>query len=297
MCLRLRRRVWWGGLGGPALLLTWQKFGAMTTPHSTSIAMPPPYTVPEGTLIVNCLIMLTHNHEAEDGSHSLIVPPRNWGLPNPWVERAVPFRRGTAFLFNALDIHRVSGIPKASPTGVTHPRLRAFFAIELTQGPNLRFPKLHISHAIWRPQLGAPRAQGPKTTPCEGLVRCRGRVVAKCCGCEGLHLCVAHKGGLCVACQEGEAREGGEEEQLLKDPNGVNIEQCAQCFLPVGTTTGYFLLSGWGAGSEVVAPLTTGEVGGGSQSTPISARWPRCAMYTPAQEERHRAFITKFSKA
>ena len=27
----------------------------------------PPYTIPEGTLIVNCLIMLTHNHEEEDG--------------------------------------------------------------------------------------------------------------------------------------------------------------------------------------------------------------------------------------
>ena len=28
----------------------------------------PPYTIPEGTLIVNCLIMLTHNHEEEDAS-------------------------------------------------------------------------------------------------------------------------------------------------------------------------------------------------------------------------------------
>ena len=34
----------------------------------------PPYTIPEGTLIVNCLIMLTHNHEEEDGSHFLFVP-------------------------------------------------------------------------------------------------------------------------------------------------------------------------------------------------------------------------------
>ena len=45
-------------------------------------------------------------------------------------------------------------------------------------------------------------------------------------------------------------------------PNGVSIEQCAQCLLPVGTTTGHFLLRGWGAGREVVAPLTTEEVGG-----------------------------------
>ena len=82
----------------------------------------PPYTIPEGTLIVNCLIMLTHNHEEEDGSHFLFVPSSSSGFPDPWVERAVPFKRGTAFFFNALDVHRGSGIPKASPTGVSHPR-------------------------------------------------------------------------------------------------------------------------------------------------------------------------------
>ena len=37
---------------------------------------------------------------------------------------------------------------------------------------------------------------------------------------------------------------------------------CAQCLLPVGTTTGHFLSRGWGSGREVVAPLTTEEVGG-----------------------------------
>ena len=56
-----------------------------------------PYTVLEGTLIVNCLIMLTHTHETEDGSHFLFVPSSSSGFPNPWVERAVPFKRGTAF--------------------------------------------------------------------------------------------------------------------------------------------------------------------------------------------------------
>ena len=66
----------------------------------------------------------------------------------------------------------------------------------------------------------------------------------------------------------------------MEDPNGVSIEQCAQCLLAVGTTTGYFLLSGWGGGTEVVAPLTNEEPGGGggSQATLISAPWPRCAM-------------------
>ena len=49
---------------------------------------------------------------------------------------------------------------------------------------------------------------------------------------------------------------------MVEDPNGVCIEQCAQCLLPVGTTTGHFLLSGWGGGREAVAPLTNEEVGG-----------------------------------
>ena len=63
----------------------------------------------------------------------------------------------------------------------------------------------------------------------------------------------------------------------MEDPNGVSIEQCAACFLPVGTTTGHFLLSGWGDGRELVAPLTNEEVGGVA-GHPIKAPWPRCAM-------------------
>ena len=77
----------------------------MTTPPSTSIATPPPYTIPEGTLIVNCLIMLTHNHEEEDGSHFLFVPSSSSGFPDPWVERAVPFKRGTACVAAAAAVH------------------------------------------------------------------------------------------------------------------------------------------------------------------------------------------------
>ena len=57
----------------------------------------------------------------------------------------MPFKRCTAFFFNALDVHRGLGIPKAAPTGVSDSRLMAFFAIELTQGPNLRFPNLHVT--------------------------------------------------------------------------------------------------------------------------------------------------------
>ena len=62
-----------GGLGGALPFLTWQKFRAMTTPQQLQRDAPS-YTLPDGTLIVHCLIMLTHNHEAEDGSHFLFLP-------------------------------------------------------------------------------------------------------------------------------------------------------------------------------------------------------------------------------
>ena len=206
--------------------------------------------------------MLTHNHEAEDGSHFLFLPCRSSAFPDPWVERDVPFKRGAAFLFDALGVHRGSGIPTASPTGVTNPRLMALFAMELTQGPNLRFPNLRVTQSIKRPQLWAPGGRVAKTVHCEGAVRCTGKVVAKCYGCDRAALCAAHKDGLCVPCHEGEEPERGEEEELVEDPNGVSIEHCAQCLLLVGTTTGHFLLSGLGVGREVVAPLTNEEVGG-----------------------------------
>ena len=100
------------------------------------------------------------SHEAEDGSHFLFVPSSSSGFPDPWMERAVPFKRATAVFCNAFDVHRGSGIPKAAPTCVSDPRLMAFFAIELTQGPNLRkklqLPNLHVTEAIKRPRLGAP---------------------------------------------------------------------------------------------------------------------------------------------
>ena len=154
-------------------------------------------------------------------------------------------RGALPFFFNALDVHQGSGIPKASPTGVRDPRLMAFFAIELTQGGNLRFPNLHVTQSIKRPQLGAPGGRVAKTVQCDGAVRCRGKVVANCYGCNRLILCTAHKDGLCVPCQEEKEVEGGGEEVVVVDPNGVSIEQSAQCLLPVGTTTGHFLLSGW----------------------------------------------------
>ena len=77
----------------------------------------PPYTIPEGTLIVYCLIMLTHNHEEEDGSHFLFVPSSSSGFIDPWVERAVPFKRGSAFFFMPLMSTGGRGFPRPPPRG------------------------------------------------------------------------------------------------------------------------------------------------------------------------------------
>ena len=311
-----------GGVGWSCTILDMAKISSYdhTPQHLHRDA--PPYTVPEGTFIVNCLVMLTHNHEAEDGSHFLFVPSRSSGFPDPWVDRAVPFKRGTIFFFNALDVHWGSGIPKASPTGVTNPRLMAFFAIELTQGPNLGFPNLHVTPSINRPQLGAPGGRVAKTFPCEGAVRCRGKVVAKCYGCDRAALCAAHRDGLCVPCQEGEEPEGGEEEELLEDPNGVSMGQCAQCLLPVGTTrakekdfdltsTKVFLTSPLFQRQFVDClkdHVPTVRSPGGPPLWVVVHVMVKCIeglyelwrvreMYTLVQVERHRALTTKFSKA
>ena len=48
----------------------------------------------------------------------------------------------------------------------------------------------------------------------------------------------------------------------MEDPNGVSIEQCAQCLLPVGTNTGHFLLSGWGLGGLWLPPSRLRRWGG-----------------------------------
>ena len=95
--------VWCGVVGWSGKISKGQKFRAMTTPHSTSIAMPPPYNVPEGTLIVNCLIMLAHNHVAEDGCNCSfrftpnpikLLPPgvcntksMGWGAPKVFLPK------------------------------------------------------------------------------------------------------------------------------------------------------------------------------------------------------------------
>ena len=183
----------------------------------------PPYTIPEGTLIVNCLIMLTHSHEEEDGSHFLFVPfSSSSSLTLGW--RGLCHSTGALpFFVNALDVHLGSGIPKASPTGVRDPCLMAFFPIELTQGGNLRFPNLHVTQSFKKPQLGAPGGRVPKTVQCDGAVRWRGKVVANCYGCNRMILCTAHKDGLCVPCQEGEEVEGGGRRRWWRTPMGAAL--------------------------------------------------------------------------
>ena len=85
----------------------------------------------------------------------VFVPNRSAGFLEPSEEKAVSFKRGTAFLFHALHVHQGSGTPKASFTGVNQPHLMALFAIELTQGPTPRFTNLHVSPAIKGPQISA----------------------------------------------------------------------------------------------------------------------------------------------
>ena len=59
--------------------------------------------------------------------------------------------------------------------GVRDPRLMAFFAIELIQGGNLRFPNLHVTQSIKRPQLGAPGGRVARTASVMGRLGVGGR--------------------------------------------------------------------------------------------------------------------------
>ena len=96
----------------------------------------------------------------------------------------------------------------------------------------------------------APGGRVAKTVLCDGAVRCRGKVVAKCYGYDRAFCAPPTKDGLCVPCQEGEEVEGGEEEVVVEDPNWVSIEQSAQCLLLLGTATGHFFCRGGGMGGR-----------------------------------------------
>ena len=119
-------------------------------------------------------------------------------------------------------------------------------------------PPCHPGHQA---TPGLLEGLGAKAATCQGGIRCKGKVVAKCYGYNREFLYRAHKDGLCVPCQEGEevgGRGGG-------GAMGSGIEHCAQCSLPMGTTTGH---GGVGGGREVVAPVSTEEEGGGVAGHP-----------------------------
>ena len=61
------------------------------------------------------------------------------------------------------------------PTGVRDPRLMAFFAIELTQGGNLRFPNLHVTQSIKGPSWGLLVAGWPRQSSVMGRLGVGGR--------------------------------------------------------------------------------------------------------------------------
>ena len=165
---------------------------------------------------------------------------------------------------------------------MSNPRLIAYFANELIQGPNLRFPNLHVTQAIKRPQLGAHGGKVAETVPCEGLARCKRKVLAKCYGCNRTALCATYKEGLCVPCQEGEEPEGGGKRGegrismglALSNVVNASIEQCGQCLLPERTTTGDLFVGGVRPGGRWLPPSQLRRLRG-LQATPTSALWPK----------------------
>ena len=129
VCLRLRRRVGGGG-GWSCIILDMAKFRCYdhTPQHLHGDALP--YTLPKGTLIVNCLIMLPNIREAEDGSHFLFVPSSSSGFRDPWVERSVSFKRGTAFFLMPLMF--IGGRAFQRPPVVVCPILASWLFLQLT---------------------------------------------------------------------------------------------------------------------------------------------------------------------
>ena len=140
----------------------------------------------------------------------------------------MPFQRGTTFFFKALDVHRGLGIPKAAPSGLTAPRLMAFFATELTQGPNVRFPNLHVTQAIKR--LGSPGGRGAKTVPCEGV---GGRLLPSATAASG-RVCARHTMMVFVChARRGRSRRGGGRTPMGSAFSNV-LNACSRWEQPLG---------------------------------------------------------------
>ena len=139
--------------------------------------------------------------------------------------------------------------------------------------------------------MGSLDGLGAKASMCQGGgVSCSGNVVARCYGSNRADLCMAHKARLCVRWVIGGGGGGGRGEY----PNGVCIEQYAPCLLLNGTTTGHFLLMGWGRGRGDWFPsFQRGGGGGGWHSTPTNAPRPRCPVgrHCPGQPARARGHL------
>ena len=75
-------------------------------------------------------------------------------------------------------------------------------------------------------------------------------MVANCYGCNQLILCTAHKDGLCVPCQQGEEVEGGEEEEVVVDPNGSALSNLLSACSRWEQPQGIFCCRGGGLGGR-----------------------------------------------
>ena len=118
VCLRPRRRLCTvGGVGWSCTIHDMAEISSYdhTPKHLHRDA--PPYTIPEGTLIVNCLIMLTHNHEEEDGSHFLFVPSSSSGSLNLGWRGLCHSRGALPFFLMPLMSTGGRGFPRPPPWG------------------------------------------------------------------------------------------------------------------------------------------------------------------------------------
>ena len=141
-------------------------------------------------------------------------------------------------------------------------------AIEPTQHRNLRFPNLHVTQATKRPQLGAPGARGPKTTPCEGEVRCRGEVVAKFYGCERA-VCAPHtKMAFVCHASRGRSRRGARQRSCQRTPMGSALSNVLNACSRWEQPPGIFCCRGGGVGGSWLPPSRLR--GGGGRRPPRS---------------------------
>ena len=188
----------------------------------------------------------------------------------PIVEFAI--HEGQCLFFFALGFHRGWGIPKSARTvcpilALWH-FLQSSLPMAVTYGSPTSMSPRPLSGRSWgRLVPGLSRWRHVR-----GQLGIGGRWLPSAMAASG-RVCAPHAKMVSVChALRGRSRRGG------GGPNGVSIEQCAQCLLPQGTTTGHFCLGGEGGGRWCPSHHRGGGGGGGRQATPTSAPWPRCAM-------------------